>query len=558
MTGFHLNRALGPLENDSHFPFGTWDIEASDWWNLQMIGVFDGNDYFHFRDVGSFLDHIMQTRYRNFRWFAHFGGRYDLNFVFNYLRERNDVSVSFYCSGSMVVQMKIKRRGIITKLCDSYRLLPAALGGKVVDGKYVPGLGDSFNVKHKKTSYDFQAMEYGRELIDYNEQDCRCLYECLERFYAETGVQSETFATHAMKIFRKDHLHQLIWKPPADVTDFVRNSYHGGRVEVFKSKHDNLTAYDVNSMYPYVMQFPMPVEHIGESRKLSDSKFGFIHCRIVIPECYIPVLPVRVGKLYFPMGVLEGTWTAEELRIAISRGARVERIIKAHYFHTEPIFQEYIMKLYELKKTATEPTRTIAKLLLNSFYGKFGQNPTKKVYCTEDEAPDGAFPIITPDGNPTGYAYFERTSNAAYLLPHLASAVTSAARLHLFSRLTESSFYCDTDSIFTTEKIETSKELGAWSEVGTGECHFIQPKLYKFKGTWKAKGLNREESIDAFVDGHVNHGRRTISIKEALKSGQSATQHIAVEKQLREDNPKRKWEQGHTDTRPWNMREIKK
>ena len=548
MSYFKLNRALGPLTNDSHFPFGTYDVEAANWWNLQLIGVFDGKDYYHFRDIGSFLDHIMQKKYRNYRWFAHFGGRYDLNFVFDYLRSRDDLAISFYCSGSMVVQMKIKRRDIITKLCDSFRLLPAALRD----------LGIAFDVKHKKTSYEFTAMDYGKELIEYNEQDCRCLYECLERFYEETGLQSETFATHAMKMFRKDFLHQFLWKPRPQVTDFIRPSYHGGRVEVFKSQHPNLTAYDVNSMYPYVMQFPMPIEYIGESRTLDDSAYGFVHASVRIPDCYIPSLPVRVGKLYFPMGVFEGTWTADELRTAVSRGARIVKIHRGHYFKTEPIFRDYITKLYELKKFATEPTRTIAKFLLNSFYGKFGQNPTKKVYCTEKEAPHGAYPIITQEGEPTGFAYYEKTSNAAYLLPHLAAAVTSRARLHLLSKLNDSSFYCDTDSVFTTEKIETSKELGEWSEVGTGECHFIQPKLYKFKGVWKAKGLNREESIDAFVDGQVNHGRRSMSIKEAMKSGAQATQHVMVEKRLREENPKRMWEPGHTETRPWLMDEIKK
>lgn len=557
--GFSLNRALGPLENAPTFPFGTWDIEASDWWNLQLIGVFDGNSYFHFRDIGAFLDHIMCKKYRNYRWFAHFGGRYDLNFVFDFIRDRSDCVVSFYCSGSLVVQMKIKRSGIITKLCDSYRLLPGALGGKIDErGEFIPGLGDSFNVKHKKTSYDFSAMEYGRELIEYNEQDCRCLWECLDTFYRETGLQSETFATHSMKMFRKDHLKTYIWKPRQSVIDFVRPSYHGGRVEVFKSHHDNLTAYDVNSMYPYVMQFPMPIEYLGESRRLSDSKYGFVDATILVPENYIPTLPVLRGKLYFPFGLLRGTWTASELHAAESRGAKIQTIHKAHYFQTETIFKEYITKLYALKKTAIEPTRTIAKFLLNSFYGKFGQNPTKKVYCTESEAPHGSWPIITPDGNPTGYAYFERTSNAAYLLPHLASAVTSAARLHLLTNLNGNSFYCDTDSVFTSETIATSKELGGWGLVGSGSAHFIQPKLYQFKGEWKSKGLNKKESIDIFVAGGTNHAQRSMSIKEALNSGQRATQHVDVEKVLREEHPKRAWDHHHQDTRPWNIKEIRK
>jgi hypothetical protein len=546
--GFSLNRALGPLESITHFPFGTWDIEASDWWNLQLIGAFDGTRYVHFRNIGDFLSHILQKQYRNYRWFAHFGGRYDLNFVFDFIRNRKDLSVSFYCSGSMVVQMKLKRGDMITKLCDSFRLLPEALSK----------LGKAFKVEHPKTEYDFAAMEYGKELIEYNEQDCRCLWECLDAFYKECGVQSETFATQSMKMFRKDHLKTLIWKPRQMVTDFVRPSYHGGRVEVFKSKHDNLTGYDVNSMYPYVMQYDMPVAYLGESRKLLDNKYGFVNATVRVPSVYIPCLPVRCGKLYFPIGVFRGTWTTEELHEAENRGIQIQTIHEAQYFDTDKIFKDYILKLYALKKNATEPTRTIAKLLMNAFYGKFGQDPIKKVYCTENEAPHGATPIITDDGNPTGFAYFERVSNASYLLPHLASAVTSKARLHLLGSLGEASYYCDTDSVFTTESMDTSKELGAWSEVGTGECEFIQPKLYRFKGEWKSKGLNKKESIDVFVAGGVNHARRTKSIKEALQDGTRATQHIDIEKVLREEHPKRSWDQHHKDTRPWDIGEITK
>lgn len=162
---FELNRGLSPLENPPTFRYGTWDIEASDWWHLEMIGCYDGERYYHFRDVPAFLDHILQQKYRSFRFFAHFGGRYDLNFIFDYLRaNRKDVEVSFFCSGSMVVQMTLRRRGVTVKLCDSYRLFQASLRD----------LGHAFNVKHQKTEIDFETIEYNRQLIEYNEQDCRC------------------------------------------------------------------------------------------------------------------------------------------------------------------------------------------------------------------------------------------------------------------------------------------------------------------------------------------------------------------------------------------------
>jgi len=301
----------------------------------------------------------------------------------------------------------------------------------------------------------------------------------------------------------------------------------------------------------------LPTQYIAESRMLKENYYGFVKAEVTAPDSYIPVLPVRREKLFFPIGTFTATWTNQELIIAENLGYRINKIIKAVYFKTSAVFKEFVSKLYRLKKEAEEPQRTIAKYLLNSFYGKFGQSPTKKVYVTEGEAPAKSWPIMRPDGIPSGYAYYERTSNAAYLLPHLSSAVTSKARLHLLSRLDDSIYYCDTDSVFTTNILDTSKEIGDWSLVGEGECQFWQPKLYKFKGEWKAKGLDRKQSIDAFVNGDINRVIRRKSIKEALRDGEPATMDVIIEKRLRESRPKRAWISDN-ETRPWNINELEK
>lgn len=560
MSSFHLNRGLEPLTGLKTFKFASWDIEASDWWTLQLIGLWDGENYYHFKTVPEFITFAMQDKYRDWRFFAHFGGRYDLNFIFDWLRTQSNITCEFYTSGSLVIQMTLKSGSRRIKLCDSYRLfyMPGNDSQTRTDNKAgLKSLGVAFNVEHQKTEMDFGNVGYNKETIEYNEQDCRCLYEVIDRFFVETGIQSETFATHALRVWRKDFLKQTIWKPGEDVLALARQTYHGGRVEVFKRQSESVFAYDVNSMYPYVMQFEMPTEYVGESQKLTDKYYGFVDCTIYIPESYIPILPLRRDKLYFPVGTLRGQWTSEELIAAELQGCTIQKIHQAYYFKTVEIFKDYVLKLYELKKKSGEPTRTIAKGLLNALYGKFGQNPTKKIYCSERTAPDGAYPIILSNGTPSGFAYYERTSRSAYLLPHLASAVTSKARLHLFTKLDNNSFYCDTDSVFTSESIQTSKELGEWSEVGQGAAQFIQPKLYKFKGTWKSKGLNKEQNIDDFIAGNANMGKRSRSIKEAMRQDTDACSHVHVQKLLRETHPKRSPD-GENDTRPWNIEELRK
>ena len=539
-----INIGLTPLANASSFQFGTWDCEAIDWWKLQVIGCFDGERYAFFRDVDSFLDYILQKKYRSWRWFAHFGGRYDMNFIFDRLRVRKDVHVTFYCSGSMVLRMQIKYRGMNAYLCDSFRLLPAALRD----------LTKAFNVEHQKGEYDFTAMRFCRELLEYNESDCRGLHEVLTSFFEQTGIRSETFATQALRYWRKEFLHRTIWTTHQNVSDFVRRSLHGGHVEVFKAEGE-LNAYDVNSMYPSVMCQAIPTDYIGESRTLNDSHYGFIEATVCIPDMYLPPLPYPIEKLFFPVGTMRAVWTSEELIYAETKGVRIQKIHKSYYFGRDFIFREYVDRIYKLKKTSTEPTRTICKYLLNSLFGKFGQNPVKKVFCTIDQAPPGSFPIIDPEGKPSGFAYWERRSRAAYLLPHIAASITSMARLVLQEKLNEHSYYCDTDSIFTTDKIPTGGELGDWTYLGSGHARFIQPKLYKFNGTWKAKGLNRAMSIDAFVDGDINEIIRRKSIKEALRTGTLACEDVTTHKRLGKTRPKRAWTR-NGDTRPWNIEEL--
>ena len=313
-------------------------------------------------------------------------------------------------------------------------------------------------------------------------------------------------------------------------------------------------------MYPFVMQRSIPVDFVAESKKLEDKYNGFVEAEVIIPDSiYIPPLPIKLEKLFFPNGKIRHVWNSNELIRAEKYGVKILKIRKAYWFKSEPIFKEYVQTLYELKRTATEPTRTIAKYLLNSLFGKFGQHPSKKAYYTELDAPEGSFPIFTPEGNPSGFAYFERESHANYLLPHIASFITSEARQVLYEQLSgyeHHVWYCDTDSIFMDTNMEIGDNLGDWAFVGNGECEFIQPKLYYFNGKWKAKGLSREQDIEGYVHrGEVNKVIRHRSIKEALNMNIPATSSVIIEKLLRISRPKRAW-LDEQNTRPWNISEL--
>ena len=154
------------------------------------------------------------------------------------------------------------------------------------------------------------------------------------------------------------------------VTDrFIRGSYYGGAVDFYKATNyingssENLYYYDVNSLYPYAMLKPMPMNLIRsyndkECKDINlDNFFGFLEVDV---ECsdYIskPVLPVKYkGKTIYP----KGSWTAtyfshawQELKEVMKLGYTISKIHKAYEFDSDILFHDYIMEMYQLKKYA--------------------------------------------------------------------------------------------------------------------------------------------------------------------------------------------------------------
>ena len=72
-----------------------------------------------------------------------------------------------------------------------------------------------------------------------------------------------------------------------------------------------------------------------------------------------------------------GTWygwvASTEMDAAIMRGYKIQ-IVKGYKFKKAIIFKEYVTVLYELRKTfdKNHPLNFIAKLLMNTLYGRFG------------------------------------------------------------------------------------------------------------------------------------------------------------------------------------------
>jgi len=557
---------LRPRKRRDFFNYAVYDLETKgkDSTEFEMMGFFDGETYTCFRDPEKFLAHVCTPKYHKWKIFAHYGGRYDVNFLFDLIRGMHPLwLIGIVFSGSACIAFTVKIGEGRWRFTDSFRLMPAGLAR----------LTQEFDVEHKKLAFDPTSPLY-------NEHDCRGLYEVLAKFFLLTGQRCITLAATAMSIFRHDYQSRDLPSVRDKVTDWIRLGYFGGRVETYRWDAATLNCYDVNSLYPYAMMGPLPVRYDMGTRRIpdNDDKFiGFYEADVDYPELYIPSLPYLLSesqeqKLYFPVGRFTGYFTSMELRQAICDGAGV-RVIQGFQFFAEAILRDYSLGIFKIKQDAEaagrQAIRFAAKILLNALYGKFGQRPEHETYILDPGTAvlnpgDPNSPEIRP--LPKGMAYYMRGSHAAHLLPHIASAVTSRARLLMCNRLRRAGriWYTDTDSIFTSKNLPNSNEMGDLRHEGRGLFQAHGLKEYQFKGVYALKGIslrsdnpaeNDQKALD-YLHGIPVTSMRMAGLKESIQRGKQAFRLTPVTKVRRRRGEKRA--RDGDDTRPWNVKELLK
>ena len=216
---------------------------------------------------------------------------------------------------------------------------------------------------------------------------------------------------------------------------------------------------DFVSLYPTVNFFKTyPVGHptkIYNPKQYNPKWFGFVQAKIEPPRgLYHPVLPARIKcgpseKLLFSLcrtcssiqqqtkcdhssdeRAFTGTWCTNEIALALNKGYRIIEIYEVWHFPqtTDELFKGYVRDFMKLKMEYSAPPppdedladfkqrvkdhlgielgdiqknegmRKVAKLCLNSLWGKFGQrvNQTQTEYVTE---PKDFYKILLNDAN---------------------------------------------------------------------------------------------------------------------------------------------------------------
>lgn len=254
------------------------------------------------------------------------------NYTFESLVRNNIIyEIRLYPKLDPLERKKGDKRTLLFRIRDSYLLLPGSLA--ILSKTLCPELGSKGDINHKEVVVS-NLQEKRADLMVYLKQDIRLLGGILvaaqKLFFNAYGVDivdCMTTSSLSLRIFRMRYFDADSFPIPRsasnNVDSFIRRAYYGGHAEAYIPKGTNLYYYDVNSLYPYVMQnFDMPAGHpiwyrSFDGMDLSDM-YGFIEALVRSPEgLNRPFLPYRSQSsnlLLFPTGEFKGVYFSEELK----------------------------------------------------------------------------------------------------------------------------------------------------------------------------------------------------------------------------------------------------
>ena len=378
----------------------------------------------------------------------------------------------------------------------SYKLFPKSIDdiGKLVG---IPKLKETHNYSEIK-NYN-SVEELTEEEKSYITNDVKIMVELI-KYLQEKGIKGITMSTSAYKNWLKDKYqlckNQMKKSDNEEIVEIVRKSYRGGITKVNEKyagiEFNDVISFDVNSLYPSVMyENPMPIGDGKIYKSVEEGRKDNRHLFIIV--AFVEYAKVRTGQHAF-IGNQSGfsyarkysydnelnnkmlyLWKDEFELFKLVYDAQYTILKVVGWKKANYVFKDYIDRWYDLKKNAkNDVERSLAKLMLNSLYGKFGMNDSRIT----------KIPIALDDK----IIYRTEDNNTTYYYKEVASYITSKARCKLatfMNRCGDNFLYCDTDSVYYIghdipeifKDVVDSKKLGYWKYEG----HYTRFKALKAK-----------------------------------------------------------------------------
>lgn len=517
------------------------DIETSSKGELLDIGFYSDNYYDTFDNWENFFQSLL-TYEGNIRVIAHNGFGFDfIGFAQWFLKYRknydiSDDDITFLSSESLLIAMIIETKMAKYTFLDTMRFFPGQSLQKLAEsflGESKDDVPDDYISRMEDYKRDFP-----KEYYDYLRQDCALLYRIYVEFrneinnFTKVGEIGMSSGSTAMKSFRKwlstDYPKTRIFACPQEWQGIADHALRGGLTlyigdgQHTHHKYEKVYHYDVISMYPSVMRFvPTPSSPMLHTDKVikdfSCYRPGWYLCNYKQTKGRIPILFTIDSE--FPQWEGTAILSHFELLFLEQYGSYevIEGIVYDDYIFP---FQKYFDSLLELRMQAKSDKLSAKahalKILANSLYGKFGQRASREIIAiTSDkdfyETELQALLRDSDDSGVTEYAvsddyiiYGVESLSTSFSNRFIGAMVTSLARLKLGIILnTVHSIYCDTDSVFTQDILDSafvgenpgdfeSDQTSPATMICLGKKSYQYGHDIKFKGI-PAKKLNSDD-----------------------------------------------------------------
>lgn len=406
----------------------------------------------------------------------------------------------------IVYGMNGNGRPIHTSIYDSLKKIPFP----------VRDVAKAFNLETMKGDIDYTTYRppghtITREEYDYIYNDIHIMAQALREQFSE-GLISMTAGSDALKDFKNIINKKVFDKKYPVLTHVVdndiRKAYRGGFTWLNKRYAEKElgegVVFDVNSLYPAMMYdnmlpYDLPVYFKGEYEYDEDYPIYIQHIRtcFTIKENHIPTVQIKKHMMFSPTDYLESSdgmevdlyMTNIDLKLFLEHYDTDYLIYESGWkFKAEKgIFKDYIDKWTEVKVNHEGGKRTLAKLMLNSLYGKFATNPDVTPKIPEFE--DDTLHLVIGDEEMKDPVY---TAMGVFITSY-AREYTIRTAQKCYDRI----IYCDTDSIHldgadvpdAIKDIVDQKKLGMWKNEG----------VYK-----RGKYLRAKTYIHEFEDGFLD------------------------------------------------------
>lgn len=482
-----------------------FDIETENWDTFVCGGILQvaNGEVWLFTDEDEMADVLLSL---SGRCWGHNAGRYDTLWFAMHARRRK-LAARVWSTSARVTLMQIGELYV----SDSAALAPMKLEDfALLGGSYKSNVELSCRCGRDCGGYcrirrGMPRVELAK-VLRYLEQDLVALaaaLDGLQDFADENDLDlCNTVGASSWRtaLRRSSAIPEETTLPP-NLYKLARNGYYGGRVQVFRPRAERGYRYDVNSAYPAALTVtPLPVGPAFEvagvraQAAFENGYPGIFTTAVSVPlGDWIPPLPYRTPeRVCYPVGDFVGTWTALELRHALSQGTTVRQWGRAVYWREQALILEpFAAYVWSLRDRAGKksPHGKWCKWFANSLTGKLAQSPETETCLVGEVCPSPQFRPMGKPGSgvwvrdvwripPNGFVQW-----AAYLTAH---ARVELHKMLVYGRFKcEDAIYCDTDSCFSMGprwRWDIGDGLGQWAEEGTLDgWEALAPKTYRYR-----------------------------------------------------------------------------